>query len=80
MTRTNAPSREQVLAVEPDRLADAQPGRVQQLEQRSVADAAGRGGLEQPVDLGDVERVGQPATLAREVEVGGDVDLDEPSP
>ena len=67
----------EVLAVEPERLADPQAGRVQQLEQRTVARAARRGGLEQPLHLVDVERVRQAADLARQVEMGRDIDVDE---
>ena len=65
MTRTNAAVERQVLAVEAERLADPQPGRVQQLEQRAVARLGpGRrraGRLEQPLDLVDRQRLGQQA-------------------
>ena len=57
----------EVLAVQPERLADPQPGGVEQLEQRPVADPAGSSGgiaagrLEEPLGLADVEGLGQEA-------------------
>ena len=55
----------EVLAVESDRLADPQPGRVEQLQQGPVAQAAGlrgrlvAGRLEQALGLRDGQRLGQ---------------------
>ena len=77
----------EVLGVEAQRLADPQPGRVEQLQQGPVAQVAvvagfGRvvatGGLEQALGLLDRERLGQPAALARQVEVRRDVGPDQP--
>src|SRR3954471_12781191 len=75
----------QVLAVEPQRLRDPDPGRVQELEQGSVTDREGRvryarrlgrlpaslpgRRLQQPVNLVDRQRLGQPAWLAWQVQV-----------
>ena len=68
----------QVLAVEPERLADPQPGGVQQLEQRRVA-RTGRGGRVRAAGPPPRrQRVRQPPALAWQVEVRRDVDVDEP--
>ena len=82
-----------MLAVEPERLRHAQARRVQQLEQRPVAERDGRprpvgpaapshggraaGRLEQALDLLDRQRLGQQPRLARQVQVRGDVHVDQ---
>ena len=76
MTRTNAPSRREVLAVQVDRLADAQARGVQELEQRAVAECRSAG-LEQALGLVDGQRLGQQARRPGQVEMGRDVDPDE---
>ncbi len=66
----------QLLHVEPERLADPQPGRVEELEERPAAEIRRR--LEEPVDLVDRERLREQPGLARQVDVLGDVDADQP--
>ena len=80
MTRTKPPVERDVVAVEPERLADAQPGRVEQLEEGTVAEAdevGAAGRLEELPDLRHVERVGQALRLARQVDEPGDVGADQ---
>ena len=66
----------EVLAIEADRLAHPKPGGVQQLEERPAAEI-GRG-LQERLDLGHVQGLGQEPRLARKVDVGGDVAGDQP--
>ena len=72
----------QVLAVEADRLADPQPGGVEELEQRPVAELVGgvgrigvvaAGRLEQALGLGHRQRLGEQPRRPWQVEVGGHV-------
>ena len=66
----------ELLAVEAERLADPQARGVEELEERSGAEV--RRGLEEPFDLRDGEGLRQEPRLARQVDVLGDVDSDEP--
>ncbi len=67
----------EILAVEPDRLADPQAGGIQQLEQRPIADPTLRRSLQQAFHLADIERVRQASALTGQVEVRRDVHVDE---
>ncbi len=80
MTRTNPPARGQVLAVERQGLADAQAGRIEQLQQGAVAQAdevLASGCVEQLRHFLRIERIGQALHLARQVDERGDVRVDE---
>ena len=87
MTRTIPAVDREVLGVEPERLADPKARRVEQFEQRPVAQAAvvvgfvgvvAAGRLEQALRLVDRERLGQQSRLARQVQVRRDVGPDQP--
>ncbi len=73
----------QVLAVKPDRLTDPKSGRVQQLEQRPVAQASRSrrflvaGGLEEALRLGNGEGLRQQARRFGQVEVESHVNPDQ---
>ena len=86
MTRTNAAVHREVLEVEPERLADPQPGGVEQLEQRPVAQAERVRRLVRPRRRrpragrsvsATVSVSGRQPRLARQVEVGRHVDRDQ---
>ena len=91
MTRTKPAVGRHVLQVQASASRHPQAGRVQQLQQRPVAEAqavgvgrlaiVGRrvaGRLEQALDLVHGERLGQQPRLARQVEVRRDVRPDQP--
>ena len=70
-----------VLEVQADRLRYAQPGGVEKLEERPIADADRRLIAllaQESVDLLDAEHLGQQPRLARQVETRRQVRLDEP--
>src|SRR5919106_6873991 len=67
--------------LEPDRLGDAQPGAVEELDEGTVAERARRdpvGGVDQAVDFGERERPRKARTKAGQVDVGGRVVGPEP--
>ena len=77
----------EVLGVQPDGLADAQAGGVEELQERPVAQServrrligiVAAGGLEQGLGLGDGQRLGQQPRLSRQVEVRRHVHRDPP--
>ena len=72
ITRTKPPSSERSSTIESRRLADPEARGVEQLEQRPCPQV--RRGLEEGLDLLDRQRLGEQARLARQVDVGGDVD------
>ena len=83
MTRTKPPSSGDVDAIERECFADAQPGRIEQLEEGSVAQAdevGAAGRLEELPDLLHVERVRQALRLARQVDEPGDIGADRAPP
>ena len=60
-------------ALQPDRLAHAEPAAVEELDEGPVAQAAGRravGGVDQALDLAERERARQPLAPPRQVDVG----------
>ncbi len=67
-----------------DRLGDARPGAVEELEQRDVAQRhrviAGAGRVQQPAHLVDTERPRQPAQRRRWTHLAARVVLDQPLP
>src|ERR671936_1766593 len=61
---------------EPDRLADAKPGTVEELDERTIAECARRrshGGIDQPLGFRGRERARKSAAFARQRDGGGRV-------